>query len=208
MAWQRNALVTVRRLASIALIAVLAASTAVMAAPADGRLSRDLREGLSEGKASGFRVILQGSAATVDDVVLRYGARVTRKLKTGAVVEVTRDALEAMSADPAIGHLAGDTLVKSMMAVSTQAMGADQAWAGLLPGVAQATGRGIGVAVIDSGVSRHSALQNRMLASLDFTAGSGIGEDQYGHGTHVAGIIGGASDVFPRRGARARTWSA
>ena len=113
-----------------------------------------------------------------------------------------------MSADPAIGHLAGDTLVRSQMAVSMQAMGADQAWAGVLPGVAQATGRGIGVALIDSGVSRHSALQGRVLLSLDFTASQGTGEDQYGHGTHVAGIIGGSSALLQAAWRRVRTWSA
>ena len=131
----RNALVAVRRLASIALVCLLAASTAVWPRRPRAACHATSVEGLSAGKASGFRVILQGSAATVDDAVQRYGVRVTKQLKTGAVIEVTREALEAMSADPAIGHLAGDTLVKSMMAVSTQAMGADQAWAGLLPGV-------------------------------------------------------------------------
>ena len=72
----------------------------------------------------------------------RYGARVAKQLKTGAVIEVTREALEAMSADPAVGHLAGDTLVRSQMAVSAQAMGADQAWAGSCRACAAATGRG------------------------------------------------------------------
>ena len=144
----------------------------------------------------------------MDDVVLRYGARVTRKLKTGAVVEVTRDVLEAMSADPAIGHLAGDTLVKSTMAVSTQAMGADQAWAGLLPGVAQATGRGIGVAVIDSGVSRHSALQNRIRAVARLHGRLGAPART---STGTARTWPGSSAARRTRSAawrRARTWSA
>src|SRR3954462_4170837 len=160
MALHRNAFASGRRLAGLALACLLATSVAAQAAPGEGRLSRDLREGLGAGQASAFRVIVQGNAARVDDLVQRYGARVAKQLKTGAVIEVTREALQAMGADASIGHLAGDTLVRSQMAVSTQAMGADQAWAGLLPGVSQATGRGIGVAIIDSGVSRHSALQN------------------------------------------------
>ena len=66
----------------------------------------------------------------MDDLAARYGVRVTKQLKTHEVIEVTGEALDAMSADPAVGHLAGDTLVRSQMAVSTAAMGADQAWAG------------------------------------------------------------------------------
>jgi hypothetical protein len=52
------------------------------------------------------------------------------------------------------------------------------------------TGRGVRVAVLDTGIARnHIDLQNRILDSTDFT-GEGPG-DQNGHGTHVAGIVGG-----------------
>ena len=53
---------------------------------------------------------------------------------------------------------------------------------------------GIGVAVIDSGVDpNHEALKNRIIATVDFTGGTGI--DRYGHGTHVAAIIAGQPDA-------------
>src|SRR3954465_2933322 len=168
IALYRNAFATARRLAGLALACLIATAIAAQAAPGEGRLSRDLREALEASQASAFRVIVQGNAATVGDLTQRYGGRGAKQLKTGAVIEVTRQALQAMGADASIGHLAGDTLVRSQMAVSAQAMGADQAWAGLLPGVSQATGRGIGVAIIDSGVSRHSALQTRILLVSDF----------------------------------------
>ena len=61
------------------------------------------------------------------------------------------------------------------------------------------TGEGVTVAVFDSGISGHSDLDpSRIVASVDFTSGTPIfitgDEDQYGHGTAVAGILGGTGE--------------
>jgi serine protease AprX len=57
-------------------------------------------------------------------------------------------------------------------------------------------GTGVGVAIIDSGVSDHPDLHNaaganRVVYSQSFVAGDTSTADKYGHGTHVAGLIGG-----------------
>ncbi|HXE80738.1 MAG TPA: hypothetical protein VNK41_08320, partial [Vicinamibacterales bacterium] len=114
-----------------ALVMLLLASAFAFADPGHGRLSRDLREGLSKGRQK-FNVIVQASDAAVEDAVAKYGVRVKKKLRKGAVVEATAEALEAMSRDGSFGHLSGDTYVRSMMAVAAEAIGADQAWAGVL----------------------------------------------------------------------------
>jgi serine protease AprX len=57
-------------------------------------------------------------------------------------------------------------------------------------------GRGIGVAVLDSGIYAHPDLAGRIVAAIDFTAPSQVVSvaalgDAGGHGTHVAGLIAG-----------------
>ena len=63
-----------------------------------------------------------------------------------------------------------------------------------------ATGSGIGVAVIDSGIAPLPAFEDRITAFYDFTGGGVVAtapNDGYGHGTHVAGLIGGNDPLFP-----------
>ena len=52
------------------------------------------------------------------------------------------------------------------------------------------SGKGIGVAVLDSGVANHPDLGSRLVARVDVTDGESNG-DPGGHGTHVAGLIAG-----------------
>jgi serine protease AprX len=57
------------------------------------------------------------------------------------------------------------------------------------------TGRGVGVAVVDSGLEMSAEFQGRVTAFYDFTGGGTVATspyDDYGHGTHVSGTIGGS----------------
>ena len=178
--------------------AIALAVSVVCAVSADAghraRLSRDLAERIAARRGDTVRLIVHGSDADVTAIAGRHGARITKRLRGAAVMEVPGDALETMAQDSSVAHLSGDVPVRRLMAVTTEAIGADQVWRGALAGLDGATGRGIGVAVIDSGIASHPALRNRVVASVDFTSRNGLGRDLYGHGTHVAGIIAGSPD--------------
>ena len=53
------------------------------------------------------------------------------------------------------------------------------------------TGKGIGVAILDTGIFPHIDFGRRSLAFCDFTEGKSGPYDDNGHGTHVSGILGG-----------------
>jgi serine protease AprX len=134
-------------------------------------------------------VIVTGSQAGVDAVAARHGAMVRKRLRTGAVLDLPEQQIDALKKD-AIVH--ENHVVKANTSITVQATGADQLQAGLPDfGLGRITGRGVGVAVIDSGVAGVAELKDRIVARLDFTPrqGPGRGLDENGHGTHVAGII-------------------
>ena len=54
------------------------------------------------------------------------------------------------------------------------------------------TGRGVCVAVLDSGVASHPDLRGRVAAFKDFVLDKRMYYDDNGHGTHVSGILGGS----------------
>lgn len=60
------------------------------------------------------------------------------------------------------------------------------------------TGKGVTVAVVDSGIAPHEDFGDRVVAFRDFSTGRTTKKnpiDPGGHGTHVSGIIAGSGDV-------------
>jgi serine protease AprX len=119
-------------------------------------------------------------------------------LINGQVLEVPNGLLKAMAANPSFSKLQYDRPIKTHNYRTAVTVGARsvQDYLGL-------TGAGIGIAVIDSGISSwHDDLTNhtsklfpygnqRVNKFVDFVNGRALPYDDNGHGTHVAGIIAG-----------------
>jgi serine protease AprX len=132
-----------------------------------------------------------------EELVRQAGGHVTRPLPLigGFAASVPDDRLSMVADDPAIAGLTVDGHIE-MASSGTDAYDAfdpNLAWRkairlGQLP--AGIDGSGVTVAMIDTGVAHHEDFGNRVLARVDFTPG-GAGDDQFGHGTHLAGVIAG-----------------
>ena len=117
-----------------------------------------------------------------------------RQLSTieSQVAVVPNSALGVLAASPLVDRVSLDRVVVGAMDRTGATVGAVTARQDL--GV---DGAGIGVAVIDSGVtSWHDDLSDaevgqRVVEFVDFVDGVATPHDDYGHGTHVAGIIAG-----------------
>lgn len=110
--------------------------------------------------------------------------------RIGAVhLKVPSFLIKTLTANPLVRYVTPNRPTKGSLDVVTSSVFADLAWASSLDG------SGIGVAVIDSGVAfkddlkNPSGLASRVVYSESFVSGL-TAADQYGHGTHVAGIIG------------------
>jgi serine protease AprX len=168
---------------------------ACSAAWAGGRdkLSHELASVDSNSEA---KVIIQWKTAPDDTKhqrVKNHGGQLHSTLKSikAGVYSVPGSSLNALSNDPDVLYISADRPLRGTLDNSVAAVRASAAWA------AGWNGRGIGIAVIDSGITTSGDLDTngslgpgpRVVYNEDFVNPKGDGKDQYGHGTHVAGIL-------------------
>jgi serine protease AprX len=164
------------------------------------------------GTASVIVIERPGRHADAVQAATRLGGTVGRRLGVidGFTVDIARSALPALGASAAVASVAPNTTVQLLgsdelwggsgsagtMERTARAIGADDAWD------ERATGAGIDVAVIDSGVTPVDGLAadgkvvNGPDLSFDLQAGLAPYTDGFGHGTHIAGIIAGRDNAI------------
>jgi len=184
-----------RRLALLALITLLAAGLSL----ADGnkhKVSSDL-DALKGGKhGATVDVIIQFNqtpTAAHHQKVQNKGGVLKTKLDfiKGAHYSVPLDALDDLADDPDVAYISPNRPVRGSLDHVVSAVNGDLAYANGWNGM------GIGIAVVDSGVTSNYDLNSdgngpsRIVYSQSFVATETTTSDLYGHGTHVAAIIAG-----------------
>lgn len=109
--------------------------------------------------------------------VIQVGDAELAKLKKDNTLQVFEDKVIHIS-KPKEGRK--NTLQQITWGV--QRVGADKAWS-------TTTGSNIRVAVVDSGIARHKDIQQNIAGEFNATDVDKPAIDDFGHGTHVAGII-------------------
>ena len=190
---------TLRLVAAVVLAVLVGGATAYAQGDRDGRkLDGELRRRADQEPSGRTQVIVEmrpGWDATSD--MKKLGGRLGRRLRTydGQVLELNNGQLKKLAKSPAVLSIHHDRPIGAHnyitgLTIGSTAVRLDQGY----------TGAGIGVAVIDSGISSwHDDLtgavssygNQRVSRFVDFVNGGSLPYDDYGHGTHVAGIIAG-----------------
>ena len=146
------------------------------------------------------RVIVRATdVSEVETQVAAAGGHIGRRLTgiNAVVAEIPVRSLAGIASLPGVQRVSLDRRIEGALEKTGAAIGAR--WVTENLGV---DGAGVGVAIIDSGVTRtHDDLNgNRVVQFVDFVDYQTQPHDGYGHGTHVAGIIAGSG--FDSDGAR------
>ena len=141
------------------------------------------------------------SSYATDILAAQFGGRVVRKYETalkGFAVELDPEIAELLSSDPLVRFVEEDGRVELAQTQSNAEWGLDRSDQEKLP-LDQSysyasTGNTVDAYVLDSGIRMtHAEFGGRAFPAFD-AIGDGNGNgDCHGHGTHVAGIIGGAT---------------
>ena len=156
----------------------------------DHKLAPELKGRQSENSVDVIVQYRTVPTKTHRDRIAAHGGLVKQHLKNvkGLLVKLPASRVAELSNDPDVAYVSPDRPITRQMNNAAVGVLANYAWnLGL-------DGTGVVVALIDSGVHgvddlRDAQGKNRIIYNYD-SVGGGT-DDQYGHGTHVAGIIGG-----------------
>ena len=133
------------------------------------------------------------------------GGRVQRQYRralNGFAAQLSADALADVRADPDVAYVEPDGIVSISATQTGATWGLDRIDQSSLPlnqtYIYTPTGAGVKAYIIDTGIrTTHAQFGGRAVSGYDSVDG-GAADDCNGHGTHVAGTVGGRPTASPR----------
>ena len=169
-----------------------------------------IHRGSSAGTEAVIVTMKPGAKAGVGRRAEARGAKVLKdhELINALSMRVDRDSLAAVASDPGVESVSTDADVAPSSkgkSTSTSTTGSTY-YTSVVSQVKQAlglgnwfTGSSLTIAVIDSGLAPNADFSGRIVGTYDFTNNQSgtpvLPSDEYGHGTHVAGLIGASGTV-------------
>ena len=192
------------RLVGMLLAALLAApglgaTPALAAVGGSQKVDRQVALRLNSGTPIKVMLIARGDLQDLVQDLHHQGFKDVKRVPIvhGVSATMTAAAIQFFAADPNVFRIVYDAPVRLMdtavnpIALATAYPWTDDAVALWSNALAPLTGKGIGVAVIDSGIAPLPDFDSRVTVNLNFASTVTSPADGFGHGTAVAGIIGG-----------------
>lgn len=176
--------------AGLAVIAATAAALPAQAAPADPTAARYV-----------VRTDSAGSAADVARDLRRRGAdvgHVYSSVLPGLSARLTAGQVRTLRSEGSVESVTPDPVFRSTTVQTNPTWGLDRIDQRMVKGSTSyrydTTGRGVTAFVIDTGIRMtHSQFGSRALSGIDLVDYDDDASDCEGHGTHVAGTVGGST---------------
>ncbi|CAM4128985.1 S8 family serine peptidase [Kibdelosporangium persicum] len=188
------------RRTGIAGVVTLAAATVGLAAPASAAQGQILGLDAPDVVKDSYVVVLKNAQQTAEALGQKYGGSVTHKYKaalTGFATTMSEAQARRLAADPAVQYVqANRTLRITDTQQNPPSWGLDRIDQRDLPldnaYTYATTASNVNAYILDTGIRlSHQTFGGRAVTGFDAITSGGTANDCHGHGTHVAGTVGG-----------------